>query len=1000
MKNKIILSSILIIFCFLLQAQSITKKWEHSNTYHYYGIHEGLPHLQVFRSFQDSNGYLWVSTGAIDRFDGTKFVHFNLKELKIELQNCIIYNIFEHDKAIILISAHNVTFIYPDQNIESYPLPESYSKYSYVAEILDNSIYLFNCHNTSEQNNNPYALIKFELKSKTFSLVAEDLPLLNTNVLDKKIYAVSDGIINNHKINLYSVNNDTIKKIFTQSLEPEISAINFLERTKENDFYGTFTKGKSGNKEYFFCQFFIENDTIRWKKLTTVPYFANSIVKWDKNHLILGFKNSFSAHILDLNTCKLSPYPFGSNEINHIYVDREQNFWLSTEDGLYMYPRNKFESYKLGLGKHDEILSIIEDSQHNIWFSASKDGFWRADTQGVLHKIAVYSAGKILSEYYGCVGTSKDNKGKVFLSVGTGTVIYDPSNGNPNQIIDLLTGGSWYSYYDTYNNCHYFGGRNDNNTTLNRRDDNGNITVYNSEFQNITSICRDGNQILRIGTFETEAYLDETTQSVVFDASKGLYNGVLCMVLDDKNTLWKGTYDGLFAENKEGENQQTTEAIAIMSLLNYDNRYIIFTTAHDIHMLDLQAYYESKKFQIRSFGYFDGFDVLECALNGTTIDHEGYVWASGLDKAIRFHPDKIMEIPPIQSNPPSLASIWFASKNDTWSKLEEGNIKKLENKENNLRFDILSASLSAPRNLIFRYKLSGYNDSWIVSKDRSFVYQNLPYGKYQIEVQSSIDDGVEWSESILSPVITINRPFLLTFPGLLLILMGIVVIVTLIIYFTRKIIIRKAEEKREIEQLKYKAIRAKFIPHFTGNVLNSINYLISQEHDMVQQYISDFSDFSQQTLRNSENLFRTIQEELEYVELYLKLEKLRFEEKLMYEISVDQQVNLLTIVPSMSLQTFCENALKHGLRSKQGDWKILISVYKQENHTILAVEDNGIGRKEAQTIKTEGTKEGLKIVQQQLDVLNKKYSQKAYLQIVDLYDEEGIPKGTRVILFF
>lgn len=999
MKIKIIPAFFLIICCFLPQAQSVPKKWEHSNTYHYYGIREGLPHTQVFRSFQDSNGYLWVSTGAIDRFDGTQFVHYGTKELQINAHDRTIYNVFEWEKAIILISVHNITFIYPDQHIESYPLPKGFSKFNYVAEILGNSLYLFNCHNELKQNKSSFALLRFELQNKAFTLIAEDLPLLNASILDKKLYAVTDGNINDHKVVLYRVDNDVLRTMFTQSLAPEATTISFLEKTKENELYGTISKEANGDNAYIFCQFFIENDTLRWNEITTAPYFANSIAQWDKNHLILGFKNSLPAHILDLSTCKLSPYPLSSNEVNHIFVDREQNIWFSTEDGLYKYPRNKFEAYQLRLGKHDEILSILEDSQQNIWFSASKDGFWRADKQGILHKITLLSAGRYWSNYYGCVGISKDSRGRVFLSLRSGTAIHDPDKGAPNQIIDLLTGFSWYSYCDTNNNCLYFGGKDNNTTTLNKLDEKGDVTAYPFGIQNIVSICRDGNQNLRIGTFETEAYLDETTKSIVIDTTERLYTGVLCMTLDHENTLWKGTYEGFFAENKEGENQQITETMTL-SALNYNNRYIIFTTAYKVHILDLQAYYTHKKIQIRSFGYFEGFDVLECTLNGTTIDHAGYVWVSGLNKVIRFHPDKIMEIMPSQSYPPSLASVYFASKNNSWSKLEENSVRKLENKENNLRFDILSASLSAPNKLIFRYKLLGYNDSWLTSKDHTFIYQNLPYGKYQLEAQSSVDDGAVWSESIFSPLITIAPPFLLTFSGLLLIFIGIVGIGALIVLLTRKIVIRKAEEKREIEQLKYKAIRAKFIPHFTGNVLNSINYFISQEHDMAQQYISDFSDFLQQTLRNSENLFRTIQEELEYVELYLRLEKLRFEDKLEYEISVDSQADLQTIILSMSLQTFCENALKHGLRSKSGDWKILISIFKQENRTVLSVEDNGIGRKEAQNIKTEGTKEGLKIVQQQLDIFNKKYSQKAYIHIVDLYNEEGSPKGTRVMLFF
>jgi len=192
------------------------------------------------------------------------------------------------------------------------------------------------------------------------------------------------------------------------------------------------------------------------------------------------------------------------------------------------------------------------------------------------------------------------------------------------------------------------------------------------------------------------------------------------------------------------------------------------------------------------------------------------------------------------------------------------------------------------------------------------------------------------------------------------------------------------------------AIRAKFIPHFTGNVLNSINYLIQKNPQEAQKYISDFSDFSNLTLLHSDFLFRSIQEEVAYASLYLKLEKLRFDERLAYDILVETDVDLQLTVPCMVLQTFCENALKHGLSAKPEGGKIGVHIYRQNHYTVISVTDNGIGRTKAKTINTKGSGEGLKIVQQQLDLLNKGRIKKAFIQITDLHDSDGEPSGTRV----
>jgi hypothetical protein len=319
----------------------------------------------------------------------------------------------------------------------------------------------------------------------------------------------------------------------------------------------------------------------------------------------------------------------------------------------------------------------------------------------------------------------------------------------------------------------------------------------------------------------------------------------------------------------------------------------------------------------------------------------------------------------------------------------------VDNKENYLRFDLLQASVSAPDQLVFQYRLAGYQEQWTTTKERSIVFQNLPFGQYRFEVQSSFDNGHRWSESLFSPSITILRPFWLTFTGLLLIFAAFAGMVFAVFYFMRKDIIRKEEEKRKIDHLRYRAVQAKFIPHFTGNVLNSINFLIDANPQSAQQYVSKFNEFSNQTLRDSGKFTRSLQEELNYTQLYLELEKLRFEEKLEYTIAASPEVNLQNEIPSMILQTFCENAIKHGLRLKPEGGKIEIKVYKAAGNDVLSVSDNGIGRAQARTLKTEGTKEGLKIVQQQLEIFNKNRKKAAHLNIVDLTDESGQPAGTR-----
>jgi len=150
------------------------------------------------------------------------------------------------------------------------------------------------------------------------------------------------------------------------------------------------------------------------------------------------------------------------------------------------------------------------------------------------------------------------------------------------------------------------------------------------------------------------------------------------------------------------------------------------------------------------------------------------------------------------------------------------------------------------------------------------------------------------------------------------------------------------------------------------------------------------------TLLNSDYMFRTIQEELDYVQLYLKFEKLRYGDRLSYDIQVAPDVDLQLEAPCMVIQTFCENAIRHGLSNKPGGGRIIIRIYPQHGFTVISVEDNGIGRNKAQQLETGGTGEGLNIVRQQLDILNRKKMLKCRLEITDLYAADNQPSGTRV----
>ncbi|NQU55416.1 MAG: histidine kinase [Bacteroidetes bacterium] len=205
---------------------------------------------------------------------------------------------------------------------------------------------------------------------------------------------------------------------------------------------------------------------------------------------------------------------------------------------------------------------------------------------------------------------------------------------------------------------------------------------------------------------------------------------------------------------------------------------------------------------------------------------------------------------------------------------------------------------------------------------------------------------------------------------------------------------RKEQQFRKQRELELTAIRSQMNPHFLFNSLNSVQNLVQQNKGReAHLYLSDFAGLIRKVLRNSEKEEVSLAEELEMVEQYLNLEKLRF--NFNFSISVDKELDPHnTLVPSMLLQPFAENAVIHGLQSKPENRQLSIIIQQVESGIKISIEDNGIGREEAKKIAKAKNGKGSKMIQERLNILQEKQGEKYQLDIIDL-NENG-ETGTRV----
>jgi len=215
--------------------------------------------------------------------------------------------------------------------------------------------------------------------------------------------------------------------------------------------------------------------------------------------------------------------------------------------------------------------------------------------------------------------------------------------------------------------------------------------------------------------------------------------------------------------------------------------------------------------------------------------------------------------------------------------------------------------------------------------------------------------------------------------------------------------INKAKLSEELQSLEMKALRAQMNPHFLFNSLNSINTMIlSDENENASRYLSKFSKLVRLLLENSEQTLVSLKDEMNMLETYIQLETLRFNNKLEYQINIDEKIDQESIsLPSMVIQPFVENAIWHGLLHKDSKGLLRIHIKEENNKLLCSIIDNGVGREKSVTLKKEGGLKkksmGIKITADRLKLLTKRKIQDV-INIIDLKDENQNAVGTQVNL--
>ena len=325
-----------------------------------------------------------------------------------------------------------------------------------------------------------------------------------------------------------------------------------------------------------------------------------------------------------------------------------------------------------------------------------------------------------------------------------------------------------------------------------------------------------------------------------------------------------------------------------------------------------------------------------------------------------------------------------------------------------LKIELEAVSLSSEEKYQYAYRINNQDWLYLPASIEEINFPSINDGDFKIEVKLINHLGESSKQNIILTGY-VNPPFWQTwwFYGII----GLVCLFIGIIIFKERIKRLERKQAKELERINLEhqlklsqetALRAQMNPHFIFNVLNSIkSYIYENDKKKAVGYLQRFSDLIRKILEQSSVSWVKLEEEINFLKLYIELESMLFSDDFDYVINIESDIDTNNSrIPSLILQPFIENAFKHGLRHKEGKKHITID-FKLEKNEILVVTitDNGIGREQSSIInqsKQNKHKSFSTEAINRVSILNKNQPGVVSVLYRDLMNDAGASTGTSI----
>lgn len=679
---------------------------------------------------------------------------------------------------------------------------------------------------------------------------------------------------------------------------------------------------------------------------------------------------------------------FKENKVSYVYKDSENNYWFATlKDGIKVVPNlnlfsNNYNYKKYGYLVGSKVKSNNEvifytDLGYLLFFNSDKGitNFLKVPTKNIISAIEI-----------------NHNKGLIYIGVNNNeSFIYDLRNKtftksslfNVAKDIKIIDDKVLYL---TYNESVLYSFKN-NLVVENTVDDS---RAYTSLYSNSTKefFIATANGVYKFGNDKKSIlnYNDE-----VFYATS--------IVQTSNQTVWfSGVSNSLFfLKNDKVSKYQFKNFVPkeIKFVKAFENE-VWLVTEKGLIKIDIENNFDETLFNTRNSGIESTIETLEILADELlyTSNKEIFSIKKGL----------------LNTRQTEIPDAYFTSVTVLDKEINFNERIELTHEKNNIKFSFNSNAFNNSENISYKYRLKNYDNSWkqIEDAERSVKYLSIPPGNYVFEIfPYYVDEVLKNENKKIELAIVVKQPFWETNWFLLLLGILIVAVIYVIITVVNKVKLNK--KNREISELlidkrmtslQLENLRSQMNPHFIFNALNSIqDYIVTNEKKLASSYLVKFSRLMRLYLEQSQVNEISLKEEIETLELYLSLEKNRFEADFEYEIKYDDSLLISDIkIPSLLLQPFIENAIKHGLSNKKGNKKIVVCFHQKDDFIEIIIDDNGVGREATQNKENEYKSFATKATTKRVELINKNYKKNISVEIKDKYDELNNPSGTTVII--